>query len=63
MNKLLIYEQRTIDIDDNLIYKKPAIHQECFVKDVIGYGLLYLLYLLYRIIGQNLLVYLYMDLE
>lgn len=40
MNKLLIYEQRTIDIDDNLIYKKPAICQECFVRDVIG-GLLH----------------------
>lgn len=37
MNTLLLYTQRTSNIDDDLFYKKAAINQECFIRDVIGH--------------------------
>ena len=39
MNTLLLYEQRTTEIDDNMLYKQAAISQELFIRNVIGYSL------------------------
>lgn len=36
VNKILLYYQRTTDIDDKMLYKKTAQHQEIFMRDKIG---------------------------
>lgn len=41
MNTLLLYYQRTTDIDDKMLWKEAAIDQECFVRGVLGRDLLH----------------------
>ena len=42
MIQLLLYWQRTVELDDNLIFKKAATNQECFIRDDIAGHLLHI---------------------
>lgn len=40
MNTLLLYYQRTTEIDDKMLWKQSAIDQELFIRETIGSNLL-----------------------
>lgn len=40
MNTLLLYHQKTTEIDDQMLWKQSAIDQMLFMRETVGFGLL-----------------------